>query len=395
MRNQSHTRSIRLGCIGLIAAFGLGLGPGPAVAAPGATPVGGEQLTGKGKIVNLGQSSDPLPDVFAKTWVVANADTGEILAAKGPHILRSPASTLKTLTALTLMPQMDPEMLIKAKKRAVNTYGSKVGLVRGRDYTANDLFYALLLPSANDAAMALAQGAGSIKSTLAQMNELADSLGALDTVAKNPSGLDAPGQVSSAYDLATIGRTALTLPYLREVVATKKHEFSNKKKSKTIYTQNRMLLGDFKGTIGLKTGYTTKAGRTFIGAAERKGTTYVVSLMGIKEASASAAEKLLGWAFANADTVTPIGVLGQNTTAAASSALVAQTTETQSPADAALAAVPTNTVTAGSNLDGLAIGWMLLFAAIIAFILFGVKSAFTTRKNRNRLTNKGKVSLEG
>ncbi|MFY9207879.1 MAG: hypothetical protein WAO33_02075, partial [Candidatus Nanopelagicales bacterium] len=129
MRNQSHTRSIRLGCIGLIAAFGLGLGPGPAVAAPGATPVGGEQLTGKGKIVNLGQGSDPLPDVFAKTWVVANADTGEILAAKGPHILRSPASTLKTLTALTLMPQMDPEMLIKAKKRAVNTYGSKVGLV--------------------------------------------------------------------------------------------------------------------------------------------------------------------------------------------------------------------------------------------------------------------------
>ena len=395
MRNQSHTRPIRLGCIGLIAAFGLGLGPGPAVAAPGATPVGGEQLTGKGKIVNLGQGSDPLPDVFAKTWVVANADTGEILAAKGPHILRSPASTLKTLTALTLMPQMDPGTLIKAKKRAVNTYGSKVGLVRGREYTANDLFYALLLPSANDAAMALAQGAGSIKGTLAQMNELADSLGALDTVAKNPSGLDAPGQVSSAYDLATIGRTALTLPYLREVVATKKHEFANKKKSKTIYTQNRMLLGNFKGTVGLKTGYTTKAGRTFIGAAERKGTTYVVSLMGIKEASASAAEKLLGWAFANADTVTPIGVLGQNTTAAASSALVAQTTETQSPADAVLAAAPTNTVTAGSNLDGLAIGWMLLFATIIAFILFGVKSAFTTRKNRNRLTNKGKVSLEG
>ena len=395
MRNRTHTRPIRLGCIGLIAVLGLGLGSGPAFAAPDTTPVGGEQLTGKGKIVNLGQDSDPLPDVFAKTWVVANADTGEILAAKGPHILRSPASTLKTLTALTLMPQMDPGTLIKAKKRAVNTYGSKVGLVRGREYTANDLFYALLLPSANDAAMALAQGAGSIKSTLAQMNELADSLGALDTVAKNPSGLDAPGQVSSAYDLATIGRTALTLPYLREVVATKKHEFSNKKKSKTIYTQNRMLLGNFKGTIGLKTGYTTKAGRTFIGAAERKGTTYVVSLMGIKEASASAAEKLLGWAFANADTVTPIGVLGQNTTAAASSALVAQTTETQSPADAVLAAAPTNTVTAGSNLDGLAIGWMLLFGAIIAFMLFGVKSAFTTRKNRNRLTNKGKVSLEG
>jgi len=373
--------------------LGLSIGAVPASAVPGDIPVGGELLTGKGKIVALGEGADPLPEVWAKTWVVANADTGEILAAKGPHVLRAPASTLKTLTALTLIPQIDPATMIKAKKRAVNTYGNRVGLVRGRDYSANDLFYALLLPSANDAAMALAQGAGSVKMTLAQMNEIADSVGALDTVVKNPSGLDAPGQVSSAYDLATIGRSALALPYFREVVATKKHEFANKKKSKTIYTQNRMLLGNFKGTIGLKTGYTTNAGRTFIGAAERKGTTYIVSLMGINEASSSAAEKLLAWAFANGDKVAPVGVLGQNTLPAASLDSTPQS-NVDSFDGAKIAAQPTSTMTAGSGLDGLAIGWMVLFAAMVAFILYGVRSAFTQRKNRGRLSGKGKITLE-
>jgi D-alanyl-D-alanine carboxypeptidase (penicillin-binding protein 5/6) len=374
--------------------LGLSIVAVPATAVPGESPVGGELLTGKGKIVTLGEGADPLPDVWAKTWVVANVDTGEILAAKGPHILRAPASTLKTLTALTLIPQLDPATMIKAKKRAVNTYGNRVGLVRGRDYTANDLFYALLLPSANDAAMALAQGAGKVKTTLAQMNEVADSLGALDTVVKNPSGLDAPGQVSSAYDLATIGRSALALPYFREIVATKKYEFANKKKSKTIYTQNRMLLSNFKGTVGLKTGFTTDAGRTFIAAAERKGTTYIVSLMGIKEASSTAAEKLLTWAFANGNKVTPIGVLGQNTLPAASLDTASQSSMVTF-ADGRISAQPTSTTTAGSGLDGLAIGWMILFAAIVAFILYGVRSAFTQRKNRGRLAGKRKITLEG
>jgi D-alanyl-D-alanine carboxypeptidase (penicillin-binding protein 5/6) len=398
MRSQPVQRHRRFASIGLATAvaliLGLSFGAVHTHAAPGTSPVGGEQLTGKGKIVTLGEGSDPLPQVWAKTWVVANAETGEILAAKGPHVLRAPASTLKTLTALTLIPQIDPTTLVTAKKRAVNTYGTTVGLVRGREYTANDLFYALLLPSANDAAMALAQGAGNVKTTLAQMNQVADSLGAMDTVAKNPSGLDAPGQVSSAYDLATIGRSALTLPYFREIVATVKHEFANKKKSKTIYTQNRMLLGNFKGTIGLKTGYTTNAGRTFIGAAERKGTTYIVSLMGIKEASSTAAEKLLDWAFANGDKVTPIGVLGQNTLPAASLNSQAQS-NVDTSVDTEITSQPTNTATAGSNLDGLALGWMILFAAIIAFVLFGVRSAFTQRKNRGRVTGKGKITLEG
>ena len=373
----------------------LTLGLAPAYAAPGETTVGGELLRGKGKTVSLGVDSDPLPVVRAKTWVVANADTGEILAAKGAHVLRAPASTLKILTALTVMPQLDPTTPIKAKKRAVNTYGSKVGLVRGRTYSANDLFHALLLPSANDAAIALAQGTGSLKSTLNQMNQVADSLGAFDTIAKNPSGLDSPGQVSSAYDLATIGRSALALPYLRDVVGKKKYKFSNKKKSKTVYNTNRMLLTNFRGTVGLKTGFTTNAGRTFIGAAERKGTTYIVSLMGIKEASADAAEKLLSWAFANGDSVTAVGVLGQNTLPVQSTASPIQRDIADPIIARGFSIQETRTATAGTSLDGLAIGWMLLFSAIIAFVLHGIRSALTQRKNRVGPTRKGKISLEG
>jgi cell division septation protein DedD len=115
--------------------------------------------------------------------------------------------------------------------------------------------------------------------------------------------------------------------------------------------------------------------------------------MGIKEASSTAAEKLLTWAFANGDKVTPVGVLGQNTLPAASLDSTAQS-NTDTYIDAKIAAQPTSTTTAGSGLDGLAIGWMILFAAIVAFMLYGVRSAFTQRKNRGRLAGKGKITLE-
>ena len=227
------------------------------------------------------------------------------------------------------------------------------------------------------------------------MNQVADSLGAFDTVAKNPSGLDSPGQVSSAYDLATIGRSALALPYLRDVVGKKKYKFSNKKKSKTVHNTNRMLLTNFRGTVGLKTGFTTNAGRTFIGAAERKGTTYIVSLMGIKEASADAAEKLLSWAFANGDSVTAVGVLGQNTLPVKSTGSPIQGDVADPIIARGFSIQEPQTATAGTSLDGLAIGWMLLFSAIIAFALYGIRPAFTQRKNRVGSTRKGKISLEG
>ncbi len=383
----------------LITAVALVLPAQVAVATPGDPPVGGEQLVGKGKIVNLGPDSEPLPSVWAKTWLVANADTGEIYAAKGPHIQRAPASTLKTLTALTLMPQLDPASVTTAKKKAVKTYGSKVGLQRGKKYTIEDLYYALLLPSANDAAIALGQANGGGAKTVNQMNSVARSVGAQNTVAKNTSGLDSPGQLSTAYDLALIGRAAMEIDAFNDIVQTRKYAFPYKKRTREIYNNNRLVTGGYKGALGVKTGFTTNAGRTFIGAAERKGVTLIVVAMGIKESSASAAGKLMDWAFANKSTVTPIGTLVSPQQVTPTSAVNSETEATDDIA-AIPGLAPTSTSTAGpstsaTSLDPLAMAWMILFVAIGAFLIVSARSAVTRKRNRGRLANPGRIKLEG
>lgn len=276
-----------------------------------AETIGGDQLAGTNRSVNLGQGADPLPEVWAATWVLADADTGEVLAHKGAHVLRAPASTLKTLTALTVLPQTSPEQTYVATPKAANTYGSRVGLKPGKTYTMDELWDAVFLPSANDAAIAVAEANGGVRRTIRQMNDVARQLGALDTVAKTPNGLDAPGQVSSAYDLALIARAGLAREDFAGYAKKVRAQFPNVKGrgEHTIYTTNRMLLHGWRGAIGVKTGFTSQAGRTFVGAAERKGRTLIVSLMGIKESTEAAATKLLSWGFRNADRVTPVGAL--------------------------------------------------------------------------------------
>jgi D-alanyl-D-alanine carboxypeptidase (penicillin-binding protein 5/6) len=294
--------------LGFVATFGAG----PASADPPVNQgaIGGEQLSAPGRQVNLGPGARPLPDIWADSWVLADANTGEILAAKQAHLQRAPASTLKTLTALTVMPQLSMDQAYVATEGDANTYGSRVGLKAGKTYTVRDLFYGLFLPSGNDAALALARAAGSVADTVAQMNQTAARLQAADTVAKNPSGLDAPGQVSSAYDLALFGRASLAFPEIIEIASAKRYEFPWRgKRTRTIYNENRLLLSGYKGMIGLKTGYTTTAGRTFIGLTQRGDRTLVVALMGINEATADAARKAFTWGFKNAEFVTPVGVL--------------------------------------------------------------------------------------
>jgi len=295
----------------LIAAVALAA-VGVLAAAPAhAETVGGAQLSTAKRTVNPTESTDPLPDIWAATWVLADAETGAVLAHKGAHVQRAPASTLKTLTALTVLPQTDPGQTYVATSKAANIYGSKVGLKPGKTYTMDELWKAVFLPSANDAAIAVAQANGGVRKTVKQMNEVARELGAYDTVAKNTNGLDAPGQLSSAYDLALIARAGLEREDFAGYARMVKAQFPNVKgkKSHTIYTTNRMLLNDWKGAIGVKTGFTSNAGRTFVGAASRKGRTLIVSLMGIKESTEGAATKLLSWGFKNADRVEPVGVL--------------------------------------------------------------------------------------
>lgn len=268
-----------------------------------------DPLRAKGIIVD--GAAPALPQVWAKTWIIVDAATGNVLAAKRAHKKRAPASTIKMLTALTVLPKLPPESTYVARKKAVNMYGSRVGLVRGKTYSIKDLMNAMMLPSANDAAVALAQANGGVRRTVAQMNELAAQLNATNTVARNPSGLDSPGMVSTAYDLAIIARAGLDQPRFSDYVKRVRAEFpiKGKNKVKMIYTTNRLLLKNYRGAIGVKTGFTSNAGRTFVGAAERNGRTLIVAMMGVNEQSDIAAKKLLDWGFKNAGQVAPVGTL--------------------------------------------------------------------------------------
>jgi D-alanyl-D-alanine carboxypeptidase (penicillin-binding protein 5/6) len=256
------------------------------------------------------------PKVYAKSWVVVDADTGDVLAAKNAHLRLRPASTLKTLTAVTLLPRLDLGGEYRVQWRDANVTGSAVGIVPGSRYTVNDLFYGLMLPSGNDAARALASANGGSATTVRQMNAVAARLGAQDTHAVNPTGLDAPGQHTSAFDLALFARAGLENRAFCRYVSTPSRSFpaeepkpGNKRDSFMIYNQNPLLIDGYRGIMGVKTGYTTEAGRTYVAAAERGGERLIVALMGIVESSETAAAKLFDWGWHHGATVTPVGSL--------------------------------------------------------------------------------------
>lgn len=332
--------------------------------------------------VNPGPEADPLPEVFARSWVLADAETGAILAEKKMDTPRRPASTLKVLTALTLLPRLDPDQTYVVRKKEAEAYGSRAGIVRGKTYTIDQLMYGLLLPSGNDAAIALARANGGVPETVAQMNQVARDLQANDTTARNPSGLDSPGQFTTAYDLTVIARAALEREDFRTYVSAFRATIPAKgKKSRTIYNQNRLLTGGFKGAIGVKTGFTSKAGRTFIGAAERKGVTLIVTVLGSREPTADAARKLLTWGFANVNDVTPIAYLPPVPQAAAvedaTQVVVPVVAEVQTPA---AAPAPAPTTTEMSSIPVGVWGWPLLVVFLIGFALVSWRQARRRRR---------------
>src|SRR6185437_5021403 len=145
----------------------------PATPAPPSAnaKVGGPLMASGGVVVNYpAHNALRLPNVPASAFVIADANTGAVLAAKDPHGLYPPASTLKMLTAIALLPKLDPNMLVRATKMAAAVEPNIVGLIPGRMYRVSDLFRALLLISANDAAVSLVQATGSITKGMAMIN---------------------------------------------------------------------------------------------------------------------------------------------------------------------------------------------------------------------------------
>jgi D-alanyl-D-alanine carboxypeptidase (penicillin-binding protein 5/6) len=296
-----------------VAAAGLAVAAAAAPAAEAATAgtIGGAQLAGRGVIVNYGSSGAPkLPGVKASAFVIADAGTGQVLAAKDPHGWYRPASTLKVLTAVSLIPLLNPNATVVASKQATSVSPDVVGLIPGHAYKISDLFTALLTISANDAAVALAQATGSFGKGMAVINAEARLLQADDTVAVEPNGLDAPGQHTSAYDMALIARRALGLPAFLKYDQTITAKFGvSKKKSVPLYNQNS-LLTSYPGAIGGKIGWTSAAGATYIGMARRNGVTLIVTLLHCPALTEiDSAKSLLNWGFAADGKVTPVGTL--------------------------------------------------------------------------------------
>jgi D-alanyl-D-alanine carboxypeptidase (penicillin-binding protein 5/6) len=277
-------------------------GPPPQGSAPDGGTVGGPQLDTRGLVVTAG--APPLPDgLTAAGWLVADAGTGAVLAARDPHGRYYPASTLKTLTLLTLTPRLDPNRVVVGTAEDENMEGSRVGLVQGGQYPVSLLYQALILQSGNDAANALARAAGGVDVTVAAMNETARSIGAFDTVAGTPSGLDVAGQSSSPYDLALIFRALVSDPATAAVLATPTAQIppvEGRNPGFQIQSQNP-LRTTYPGDLGSKTGFTNAARHTFVTAAERGGRRLVVSIMDSENKPvlpADQAARLLDWGFA-------------------------------------------------------------------------------------------------
>jgi D-alanyl-D-alanine carboxypeptidase (penicillin-binding protein 5/6) len=285
--------------------------PVPALGSLAARTVGGPLMASRGIVVAQPTGhARPLPSIPASGWVIANADTGQVLAARDPHGEFGPASTLKVLTAVTLIPLLNPDGMVVASKLAASQEPNDAGLIRGRSYQVSDLFQALLMISANDAAVALTEATGSFARGMALINAEAHHLQAYDVDAKLPNGLPAAGQVVSAYDEALIARQALSLPDFMRYDETLTARFEIKPHHwETLVNQNT-LLTKFKGGIGGKIGWTVSSEATYIGLARRNGVTLIATVLHCAPLQEiSSAERLLNWGFAMNGKVSPVGAL--------------------------------------------------------------------------------------
>lgn len=257
-----------------------------------------------------------IPDFATRAWIVADADSGDILAGQSIDQQLPMASTLKALTALTLLPRLQLQSVYQPSAVAATTEGAHVGVLAGNRYTVEQLMQGMLMQSGNDAAIALAEAYGTDE-TLAAMNAEAGRIGAVDTVAKNPDGLDMPGQVTTAADLAQIFRAARRDSRFETLLTTRAADFPGRppvdptlgRGSYEIFNHDSLLLHNYPGFLGGKTGFTSQAGRTYVAAFDKGGRTLVVALLGIGGGTTSTAKRIVEWADRNVDSLAPIGSL--------------------------------------------------------------------------------------
>jgi serine-type D-Ala-D-Ala carboxypeptidase (penicillin-binding protein 5/6) len=293
--------------------------------------VGGKPLGSPGTQMKAkpGQKPPELPkDLTARSWIVSDAESGEVLASHNAHWKLPPASTLKMLFADTVLPKFPKTKTHKVKASDLEGMGegsSLVGVKEDETYSVRDLWRGVFLRSGNDAVHVLAAMNGGKDKTVREMNEVAKKLHAEDTNVVSPDGYDKKGQVSSAYDLTLFARSGMQKADFREYASTARAKFpgeekkGKKRETYEIQNTNRLLTGDFgldpyPGIAGVKNGSTTNAGATFTGVAQHGDRVLLVTCMhpdggqgGLEVYKETA--KLFDWGFKAADKVKPVGEL--------------------------------------------------------------------------------------
>lgn len=212
-------------------------------------------------------------EVKAKGAVLMDAGTGRVLFAQNAYLRLPMASTTKIMTALIALEQERLDEYFTVSTAAVHVEGSSMGLLEGDSVSLRALAYGMLLPSGNDAANAAAMRiAGSLPDFADLMNARAEEIGLDDTHFVTPSGLNDPNHYSTAYDMALLAREALKNPLFAEICSQSKAvvQYGNPPYNRWMQNHNR-LLRSYEGTVGVKTGYTTAAGRCLVSCAERDG----------------------------------------------------------------------------------------------------------------------------
>lgn len=224
----------------------------------------------------LAMPASAMGDVSAKAAVLLDAESGRVLYCKNEDQMLPIASTTKIMTALVVLESCKLTEKVKIPDQAVGVEGSSLYLQKGEILTVEDLLYGLLLRSGNDAAVALAiHCAGSVEEFAELMNKKADELGLNHCHFVNPNGLDEDGHLCSALDLAKIAAAAMDEPDFARIVASKSYSFG----TRTVVNHNK-LLWLYDGAVGVKTGFTKKAGRTLVGAAKRDGQLLITVTLG-------------------------------------------------------------------------------------------------------------------
>lgn len=212
-------------------------------------------------------------DVSAVSAILIEADTGTVLFSKNEKEHRQIASTTKIMTALLTLEAGEPDKEFQVDSAAIKVEGTSMGLREGDKVTRRALCYGMLLPSGNDAANAAAVNISGSKTAFAKlMNSRAKEIGMSDTNFVTPSGLDAEGQYSCAYDLALLAREAMNNKNFADICALSKAKvaFGNPVSERWLVNSNK-LLTSYDGCIGVKTGFTDSARRTLVSCAERDG----------------------------------------------------------------------------------------------------------------------------